>query len=166
MPKTLVPSSADDAFRRLSALCASSEQAPADLLRKMQTWNMAPEAQAAVMERLQKGKFFDEERYALAFVSDKLKYNGWGRIRLRHELRHKGIASSAIAHALEAIDETLYRERLRSILSSKLRSEQGKAQNAYALKGKLLRFASGRGFEQQLVMDLVDDLSPDEFSDF
>lgn len=68
-----------DALLRLSALCSQAEHCSYEMTEKMRRWGMADTAVARVMEYLMEHKFVDDERYARAFVKDKIKYNKWGR---------------------------------------------------------------------------------------
>ena len=63
------------AYLKLSALCARSEHCAYEMTEKMRCWQMSEEEQAAVIERLVKERFIDDERYARAFAADKIKYN-------------------------------------------------------------------------------------------
>lgn len=52
--------------------------------------------------RLQEGGYLDDRAYALLFVDSKEE---WGRLRLRDELRRRGVAGDFIREALEEVDE-------------------------------------------------------------
>ena len=74
-----------------------------------------------------------------------MRFNKWGRVKINYEMQRKGIPSSIRSEALEGIDEQEYRSILHSLLKSKKKATRGKDdREVYA---KLLRFATGRGFE-------------------
>ncbi|MBP3756716.1 MAG: RecX family transcriptional regulator, partial [Prevotella sp.] len=68
-----------EAFTRLSAQCAQAEHCQHEMVEKMRRWGIADDVQARVMARLVGERYVDDERYARAFVKDKVKYNKWGR---------------------------------------------------------------------------------------
>ena len=146
MQKSVKIPTVAEALRKLSARCAVSEQAPADLLRKMRGWGMSETDVAAVMERLVNGNFVNEERYVRAFVNDKFIYARWGRGKIAQGLRQKGFAPSLIQAVVSEIDEAAYRQVLCELLEKQLPAVR--ARNAYERRAKLARFAVGRGFEQ------------------
>ena len=111
-----------------------------------------------VVARLRAERFLDDERYARAFVHDKLAFNRWGRLRLRRELRAKRIAAEAIDAALVAIDEVAYRDTLLALLRAKL--PQGGDTSPQA-RARLLRNAMAHGFETSLVIDCLRQLALD-----
>ena len=155
--------SCDEAFVKLSTLCARAEYCESDMRKKMQRWDMPEGAEDEVINRLVAERYIDEERFARAFVREKFRFNRWGRNRISMELGRKGIARFVIEDALEEIpvDENL--SSLKSLLDAKRRSVKGK--NDYDVRCKLIRFALSRGFSMDdigRVIDGCDELSYDE----
>ena len=134
----------EQAYQKLSALCASAEHCSHEMAEKMRRWQMSEDAVARVMERLVSDKFVDDERYCRFFVRDKIRYNKWGRRKVEQALYMKRIPDDAIAAALDEVDPSEYVEILRPMLQAKAKSI--KADNPYELEMKLMRFAAGRGF--------------------
>lgn len=133
-----------EAMQRLSALCARGEHCSHEMMEKMRRWELTPEEQARVMEYLVGGRFVDDERYARAFVADKIKYGKWGRRKIEQALWQKRIDSEIQQRVLDEAAEEDYVDTLCQLLQSKRRSI--KAANSYEMNMKLTRFALGRGF--------------------
>ena len=68
---------AQQAYSKLTALCARSEHCQHELLEKMRQWGVGEAEQAQVMARLVSERYVDDERFARAFVLDKVRYNKW-----------------------------------------------------------------------------------------
>lgn len=134
----------EQAFKKLSALCARAEHCQYEMTEKMRRWQIPEDVQARVMERLVKNKYVDDDRYSRAFVRDKVRYNKWGRLKVAQALRMKRIPDDVIASALDEIDRDEYLGILRQLIQTKRKST--KADSEYALKMKLMRFAASRGF--------------------
>lgn len=132
------------ALSRLMALCARGEHSSGEMLQKMRLWGLADEAQARIMERLTKDRFVDDERFARAFVNDKIKYNQWGRRKIEQALWAKGVDRDVQQRVLDAVDDEEYIKVLRPLLRSKERSIS--ARNEFERQMKLIRFAQSRGF--------------------
>ena len=143
----------DNALYRTAALCSRSEQCEADLRDKLSAWGIAQCDANAIIARLKAEGYIDEQRYARAFVRDKFRFGGWGRIKIAYALRHKRVGSDTIDAALGEIDETEYHEALRSALSDKLRSCHAK--EPLKLRAALYRFAASRGYEPAIVSEAV-----------
>lgn len=136
--------SKDEAFLKLSALCAGAEYCEHDLRKKMHKWEMPEGAEDEVIQQLVKERFVDEERYAHAFVREKFRFNRWGRVRIAQELKMRHISPMVIEDALEEIPADDNIETLKALIETKRKSVKGKSD--YEIKCKLIRFALSRGF--------------------
>ena len=143
-----------EAYLRLTALCAQAEHCQQEMRDKMKRWEMTPEAQDRVIARLIKERYIDDERYARAFVKDKIRYNKWGRRKVQQALWLKHIDSEIQQRVLDEIDEKEYLDVLRPLLKQKRKSI--KAENDYELNRKLLRFALSRGFGFDIIRQCLD----------
>ena len=142
------------AYLQLAQLCARSEHCQHEMLEKMRKWGMADEAQARVMQRLVSERYIDDERYARAFVRDKIRYNKWGRRKVEQALWMKRIDDDIRERVLGEIDDNEYISVLRPLLKQKRRST--KAQSDYELNQKLVRFALSRGFTFDIIRQCMD----------
>lgn len=142
-------------YQKAAAYCAASEKCTFDVLKKLSDWEAPEDSREEIINRLKAEKFIDDERYTRAYVNDKFKYNKWGKVKIRYHLRHKNIPDGFIYNALDEIDETLYTSILEDLLNTKQKSV--KAKSPYDKKVKLVRFASGRGFEPELIFKLLGD---------
>ena len=150
-----------EAYLTLAALCARSEHCQWEMLEKMRRWELDDAAQSRVMARLVKERYVDDERYARAFVKDKVRYNKWGRRKVEQALWQKRIDDDIRERVLDEVDEEEYLNVLRPLLKQKRKSI--KAENDYELKQKLVRFALGRGFTYDIIRQCIDvDEVPDE----
>ena len=152
-----------EAFQRLSALCARGEHCQHDMLEKMRQWGVEPEAQARVMERLVRERYVDDERFARAFVRDKIEYSHWGRRKVEQALWQKHIDEEVARRTLDAVDPQTYIDVLRPMLKQKQRSVTGKSD--YERYMKLLRWAVGRGFTTDIIRQCIDIGDEDESLD-
>ena len=152
------PITPDNAFLRLATLCARCEQAEGDLRKKLREWGIASSDTDAIITRLKQERYLDNERYARAYCRDKLRFNGWGRIKIAFMLKGKGIEQEFIDAALAQIDEEQYVTILNEALEAKARSLKDK--EPQQARASLLRFAASRGFESNLIFPAVSRLTP------
>lgn len=146
MPKNISP---ENALHRAAALCSRSEQAEADIRKKLTSWGISSGDAEKIIARLIDEKYLDEMRYAHAFVRDKFRFGGWGRTKIAYSMRQKHISADCIADAMTEIDETEYFGTLLYALKSKLRTITGK--EPFQQRAALFRFAASRGFEPQII---------------
>jgi len=155
-----------EAYLQLAALCAQAEHCQQEMRDKMRRWELDETAQNSIISRLIKERYIDDERYARAFVKDKIRYNKWGRRKVQQGLWQKHIAPEIQELVLDEIDEKEYLDVLRPLLKQKRKSVR--AASDYELNRKLARFALSRGFTFDQIRQCldVDDLEEmDESSD-
>ncbi|MCP9613077.1 regulatory protein RecX [Coprobacter tertius] len=143
----------DEALHRLAALCSTSEQCESDLRSKLSRWEIDTHDQDSIIVRLRKERFFDEIRYCRGFANDKFKFNKWGKIKIAYALKQKGINDTYIKEALENIDDKAYCNLLSDILILKKKEYRGN--DIYTQKAKLFRFAASRGFETEIINNIL-----------
>lgn len=146
--------SENDAYLTLAALCAQAEHCQWEMLEKMRRWELPEEEQARVMQRLVSERYVDDERYARAFVKDKVRYNKWGRRKVEQALWQKHIDDDIRQRVLDEVDDSEYLAVLKPLLQQKRRST--KAANDYELNQKLVRFAVSRGFTFDIIRQCLD----------
>jgi regulatory protein len=144
---------AELALKKAMSICASREMCFSDISAKLVSWGVEESDCNKILKRLGKEKFIDEERYARAFTLDRFRHNKWGKIKIRAALRIKKIPDEIITSALDSIDNEEYTETMRLLIKSHRRSARGK--NDYEIKGKLLRYGLSKGFESNLLYDLL-----------
>lgn len=155
MAKILTP---PEALHRAAALCSSAEHCTADIREKLARWGLTEADSCTIIDRLVQERFIDEQRYAVAFVKDKFRFSGWGRIKMRYALQQKRIDGSDIDHALATLDEEQYNDRLLELLQAKSRSIRD--DDPEARRAKLFRFAASRGFESALIFNALKQVVP------
>ncbi len=143
-----------EAYLQLAALCAQAEHCQQEMRDKMRRWELDETVQNRIIDRLIKERYVDDERYARAFVKDKIRYNKWGRRKVQQALWMKRIDADIQQRVLDEIDEKEYLDVLRPLLKQKRKSI--KAESDYELNQKLLRFALSRGFGFDIIRQCLD----------
>jgi len=149
------PLNSDEALKQLAILGSREELCLQDALKKLNRWKISADKHQAILNQLVEEKFIDEKRYTASFVRDKWNLDHWGRLKIRHALKSKKINESLIHTALGLIDEEEYKQYLKDLLLKKYKTLLNP--NKLAIKAALSRFAVNRGFEWQLVIDLLNE---------
>lgn len=143
-----------EAYLQLAAMCAQAEHCEQEMRDKMKRWGVEPDVQDRVVARLVKERYIDNERYARAFVKDKIRYNKWGRRKVMQALWMKRIDDDIQHRVLDEIDDKEYIDVLIPLLKQKRKTI--KAKSDYELNQKLVRFALGRGFDFGVIRQCMD----------
>ena len=150
----------DEILYKLATKCSISEQCLSDIEAKLSRYDLTEEERTHILRHLMEEKYVDDRRYAEAYVKDKYRFNKWGRIKIAQGLRMKGIDTETIKSAMGAIDEEEYMDILRDLIKAKRRSTRGSSE--YEINGKLIRFATERGFEFAAIRECLNVTERDE----
>ena len=151
------PLTPDQVLDKMAKYCAYQERCVKDVRDKLTTFDLPQEEKEKIFDYLLDNRFVNDERFAKSFVRGKINQSGWGLNKIRFHLMQKGIAKETIDEALGQTDEEVYRQRLIEILKTKAKTV--KAANDYEKKRKLAAYAMQKGFESNLVWEVLKDLA-------
>ncbi len=145
----------EKALSNCMQICSRKECCKWDILQKLQKWEVEDNDIDKIITQLEQDKFIDEKRYAQAFANDKFKFNKWGRIKIRYQLKQKQISTENINSALANINEDNYKQLIINEIQKK--QQKVKAKSDYERKQKVIAYLSSKGFEMDLAFDLYTD---------
>jgi regulatory protein len=145
-----------DALEKSKKLCALEERCRYDVRKKLFDWGVSSGDTEKIINQLVDEKFLDEWRFARQFASGKFRNNKWGKVKISYELVRKNIARNIIEDAIRRIEEGEYLDVLRRELMKKQRSISADDEND--LRSKLHRYASSKGYEFELINQVLDDM--------
>ena len=143
-------------LNRLQKLCSKAEYCRADVYRKALK-DLEGDAEAAdrVVEQLVEDRYVDDARYASAYAREKASLQGWGPVKIRFQLRAKGISDQVISSAMEEVEPDRAADKLERLLAAKARTLQGDPQ----FRLKLIKFGLSRGYEYEAVEEALKKLA-------
>lgn len=151
------PLTPDQVLDKTAKYCAYQERCVKDVRDKLKSYDIPEEEKTKILEYLLDNRFVDDERFAKSFVRGKVNQSGWGVNKIRYHLIQKGIAKEIIDEAIGQTDEEAYRQRLIDILITKAKTV--KAASDFEKKRKLAAYAMQKGFEGNLVWEVLGDLA-------
>jgi regulatory protein len=147
----------EQAFIRMARLCSQKEYCSFDISQKLYRMNLVTEEIDNIVNRLIKDNYLNDERFVRSYIGDKLKINKWGRKKIELSLRQKQVNQSTINKIFNEYSEVELNKSLESVLLKKWKSIKGKTENDK--KGKLIRFALGRGFGMKDIISCMNSLN-------
>jgi regulatory protein len=144
------------ALTKAMTLCSKRELCCDDIRQKLLSWGINDDDSDKIIDTLRNENFLNESRYAAAFTRDKFKYNKWGKLKIAAHLKAKNIPKDIVRSSLDSIDNETYLRLLRELIANHRKSVKGK--NRYDLKAKLMRYGLSKGFESNLLYDILNDL--------
>ena len=139
-----------ETYAKMARLCSRSEQCSGDIRKKIVATGVNEDAADEMIQTLKEENYLNDERYVNAYTADKFKFNKWGKIKIRHNLRMKGLPEAVILNALDEIDEVKYKAVLIKTMKEKAKSVK-KKKTRFEKMGPIIRFAQTRGFEPELI---------------
>lgn len=141
------------ALVKMQGWCAYQERSQQEVRDKLYELGMWADAVENIISQLIQDNFLNEERFAMAFVHGKFTIKKWGRIKIKQELKQKRVSDYCLKKALKQIDDVEYIQTLKKLIKSK--HKLIKEANPIKLKFKLMSYALSKGYEKDLVFDVL-----------
>jgi regulatory protein len=148
-----------EAVQKMKLLCSKQERCTKDIEMKLAGYNLSEHEIRKIIMILSGDNYINDERFSKSFTHDKLKFNKWGKIKIKHQLKLKGISDNHILKALESINEKEYLQIIKSELIKK--HKRIRASNVLEIKNKLIHFGHSKGFETDLLFQVANELVND-----
>lgn len=135
--------------------CAYQERCQQEVRDKLFNYGLKSHEVENLISQLISDNFINEERFAVAYSGGKFRIKKWGRIKIKMGLKAKRLSDYCIRKGLAEINDKEYRLTLQKLLEKKGRTLSEK--NPIRRKYKLLRYAASKGYEQELVMEALNE---------
>lgn len=146
-----------EALEKARSYCAYQERSQQEVIKKLKSFKLNEDELNYVLLQLIQGDFLNEERFARAYVSGKIRMKKWGRRKIKHHLKTKGLTDNCIALGMQEIEDDEYYETLQHLLSYKWRMV--KETNHYKKKQKVISYLYGKGFESDLIREAMEEMT-------
>ena len=154
LPEKLTP---QQALPKLKKYCAYQERCHQEVLEKLYSYGVYKNDAQEIISQLIEEDYLNEERFALHYASGKFRMKQWGKMKIKYQLKQKNVSEYCIKKALLSIDKADYKRVLYKLADSKLATLKSE-KNIFIKKRKLQDFLLQRGFETELVREIVNDV--------
>lgn len=145
--------------KKLAAWCDRKERTHWEAREKLATWGVPHSERESLIAEMIEKNYINENRYAMAFTSDRFRFNCWGMEKIKQALKLKGISAVNITMALESLPVMEVSKTIRDLISKQ--SAQTRGRNAYQKKARIARIIIGKGFPPNEVWDQLNELLKD-----
>ncbi|MHA3789652.1 regulatory protein RecX [Flavobacterium hauense] len=143
----------EEAQKKMEHYCAYQERCHDEVIQKLKSLNMIPQAIDTIVVHLLDHNFLNEERFACSFARGKFRIKHWGKRRITNELKARGISKYNIDRALKEIPEGEYLETFHLIADKQW--EIVHESNLLKKKKKVMDFLLRKGYESNLVQEKI-----------
>jgi regulatory protein len=154
----LIPITPADALAKIYRYCAYQERSHQEVRDKLYSFKLYAADVDQILTRLITEGFLNEERFARAFAGGKFRIKKWGKQKIQHELERHGLTQKCIAIGMKEIETGDYSKALREVLGKRMKTIT--ETNPYTARDKLAKFAITKGYEPDMVWDMVKELMP------
>lgn len=146
-PKQYTPLQAWEVIKNY---CAYQERCHSDVANKLFNHGLNAEEVALITSRLIEENYLNEERFSQQYAGGHFRMKQWGRIKIIHAMRMKGISDYCIKKGLKEIEEDDYQQVLVKLAQQQWVKTKGKSPAARWVATK--NFLLQKGFETHLVL--------------
>lgn len=141
------------ALEKIKNWCAYQERCQQEARNKLYEYGLWPEAVENIISILISENFINEERFARIFAGGKFRIKKWGRVKIKLALKQKKITDYCIKKAMSEINEEEYISTLQKLIA--IKSKQLKETSKIKKNFKLLQYAYGKGYEQDIIGEIL-----------
>ena len=146
----------DQAFQKIKQFCAYQERSHREVTEKLYSFGLYKKEVEQLIGQLLEENYLNEERFAIAFAGGKFRIKQWGRVKIKYELKQKGVSALCISIALKEIEEETYLATLKSVATKKWESLQG--EQYLNRQAKTTTYLIQKGFEPQLITTAINEI--------
>lgn len=150
----------EQATQKIKAFCAYQERCHYEVKEKLYGFGLYGKQVDEILALLITENYLNEERFARHFAGGRFRMKGWGRIKIANELKFKKVSPYLIKTALQEIDEDAYLQTLEKLAVKKWQSLP--SEPLFVRQGKTIRYLLQKGFENQLVKEVVERIKTPE----
>lgn len=146
----------DQAFQKIKQFCAYQERCHREVTEKLYSFGLYKKDVEILLSRLIEDNYLNEERFAIAFAGGKFRMKQWGRIKIKYELKQKGVSTFCILLAMKEIEEETYLDTLKTLALKKWESLKG--EQYLNRQAKTTGYLLQKGFEQNLIAEALKEI--------
>ena len=150
----------DQALQKIKQFCAYQERCHREVTEKLYSFGLYKKAVEIILSNLIEENFLNEERFAIAFAGGKFRMKQWGRVKIKYELKQKGVSSYCISLALKEIEEETYLTTLKTLATKKWESLKG--EQYLNRQAKTTTYLLQKGFELHLISAVIDEIRKEQ----
>lgn len=146
----------EEATRLMERFCLYRERNHAEAESKLNLLGMLPLAKTQILTHLITEGYLNETRYTESFARGKAHIKKWGKKKIQHALKVKGISAYNIKKGLASIDEDIYNRNLKTLAKQKWKLNTDK--DKLKKKHKVVQYLLQKGYAYDEINTVFDTL--------
>ena len=141
---------------KIKSYCQYQERCTKEVRKKLNTLKASTESTEKIISFLKHNDFLNDERFAQFFIQGKLRIKKWGKIKLKYELKSRGINYQIIETSIKNIPDDEYISYFDEFSSSKIKFLKGTMDQK---KRSFINYFTYRGWENDLIYQKLRDIN-------
>ena len=143
-------------IEKIQSYCLYQDRCIKEVKYKLYSFKVSSQLVENIVEYLIDNDYLNEERYTKMFIQGKLRIKKWGRIKLKYELRSKGIDIKIIDNMISQIKEEDYLNYFNEFSTNKIKFLKGSNEQK---KRSFINYFTYRGWENNLIYQKLKDVN-------
>ena len=93
---------------KIQSYCIYQDRCEKEVKKKLYTFNVEKDLQLKIINYLIDNDYLNEERFTKLFIQGKLRIKKWGKMKLKFELKSRGVENSMIDKYINEISDEEY----------------------------------------------------------
>lgn len=144
---------------KIASYCAYQERCQQEVRNKLYSYELFRDQVDEILSWLITENYVNEERFAQTYAGSKFRVKKWGKFKIKRALIQKDISDYCIRKGLQEIGNEDYRNTIFELAEKKLGEYSLRISNSYQLKDKTAKFIISKGFEPDLVWEMLKEIS-------
>lgn len=140
---------------KIASYCAYQERCQQEVIHKLYSYGLFRNQVDEILAWLITENYVNEERFARTYAGGKFRIKQWGRFKIRQALKQKDISDYCIKIAMQEIKQDDYINTIQQLGKKKLLEYSLKTSNPYYIKDRTAKFIIAKGYEPELVWDVL-----------
>ncbi len=147
----------EQTLQKLKHYCGYQERCHHEVKEKLYSLGARRTDHDEIIATLIEEGYLNEERFAIAFAGGRFRMKGWGRVKIRYELKQKQVSDYSIKKALEQINEDEYMTTLKRLAAGKCATF--KREEWLAGKKRTIGYLQQKGYELNLIYKVMESIN-------
>ena len=141
---------------KIKSYCQYQERCTKEVRKKLNTLKASTESTEKIISFLKHNDFLKDERFVQFFIQGKLRIKKWGKIKLKYELKSRGINYQIIETSIKNISDDEYISYFEEFSSNKIKFLKGTLDQK---KRSFINYFTYRGWENDLIYQKLRDIN-------
>ena len=143
-------------LEKIKSYCQYQERCTKEVRKKLYNLKTSTESTEKIISFLRNNDFLNDERFVKFFIQGKLRIKKWGKIKLKYELKSRGINYKLVDTYIKNISDDEYVSYFEEFSSKKIKFLKGTLDQK---KRSFINYFTYRGWENELIYQKLRDIN-------